>query len=122
MRALCMKKQVWQAISGFEGEEDEDGNAVEPSTRELRRRKTVDEVAMGLIIEHINDSYMDDIEDCETAAEAWRKLEQVCTTYTMYDQIQFLGELLDYRKPDSMSMEEYIAKMNELNKRVKSGN
>ena len=54
LRALCMK-QVWQAISGFG--EDEDGNAVEPSTRKLWRRK------MGLIIKHINLKYLQKTKD-----------------------------------------------------------
>jgi len=48
-------KQVWQAISGFG--EDEDGNAVEPSTRKLWRRK------MGLIIKHINLKYLQKTKD-----------------------------------------------------------
>jgi len=81
----------------------------------------MDEVAMRLIYEHVSDSFMDDLDDCKTAAEAWAKFERACTIYTMYDQIQLLGELLDHRKPDSLSMENYIAIMNQLNKRVKAG-
>ena len=115
MKALFLKKQVWGAITGYGDEEGEDEG---PPEAEQRRRKRNDEIAMGLIVEHISDSFMDDIDSCETSREAWDNLKAVCTTYTMHDQIQFLGELLDFRKPDSMTMEEYISRMNQMNKRL----
>jgi len=82
--------------------------------RQRRRQKRNDEVAMGLVIEHINDSFLDDdVDGCETAKQAWGSPKAVCTTYTNHDQIPFVDERLEFRKPDSMTMKDLKNDSNE---------
>ena len=99
MKALFLKKQVWGAITGYDNEEKMKDHR--KRSREEGRERTKSLWGSSSSISVIP-SWMTSI--AVTSREAWDNLKAVCTTYTMHDQIQFLGELIDFRKPDSMTM------------------
>lgn len=123
MKALCLKHQCWEAVTGWEVQVEVNAEGEEVivpvQDAEQRRRRKVNDTALGLIINHVSDSYLDDLESVETAKEAWEILEQVCTTYGTLHLITFLEELVTMRKTDNISMTDYLNKINNCNKKLK---
>lgn len=114
-KALCLKNGCWEAIEGFDDEDDVD--PLEQTTQ--REKKKIENKCMGLLIRSVSDAYHDIIEECELAKEAYEKLGTECTNYTALHIAEFLDELVSVKKTDDITMQEYISKINCANKKLK---
>lgn len=110
-RGLCLKNECWEAIDGWDDDEFEAG-------AELKRRKKLNNKALGLLLGRTEKSYRDLIEDIEEAKEAFELLRDECTTYTALHLVQFLDELVSVKKTDDIKMSEYISIINSHAKKI----
>ena len=60
--------------------------------------------ARALIIEHVSDSFLDDVIGIDDAKSMWEALVEVCATYDIYQETLFLKEMVNTEKKDDESM------------------
>jgi len=132
MKRFLQKKDVWEAVEGYEEEQDEnddgtlkvdaDGNPVhkEPTAAVLAQRKKANRIALSEIADAVNEEMLDEIEDLDNAREAWAKLAAVNTDMDLIYEILILKDLLQVKKDKGMSASDYVKKIMELNRKVKS--
>src|SRR3954465_8417411 len=100
-RAILITKDQW--------------NVIEEATPDVPSDawKKTDQKALSTILLLVNDSELTHIEDCDTAADAWRRLGEGFEAKGIMRRVLLKRNLLSVRLDDTGSMQEYI---NEITK------
>ena len=71
---------------------------------------------------YVSDAHMEDIGECERAKEAWDKLNGIHSSFALIQCLEKMKEMMNVEKTDELPMQKYMAKIQGLNRVVKSGN
>lgn len=127
LEALLMKKGCWEAVEGFgpyihvgaDGLEREIIDETAFPAAEVKRRTRLNQQASAIIIEYVSDAFLDDVTNVESAKEMWESLEEVCSTYDVFQEIIFLKEMVTTEKNDEESMMQYMGTIQNYLKKLK---
>lgn len=82
-----------------------------------------DEKALGLIKCHILQSYIEVVTDCNTALEAWKKIQEFFDGKETFNKIHLLEQLIDGKFIETSNptkdVQDFVSQKNELVRRLK---
>src|SRR4051812_41155406 len=106
-KAILVAKEQWSVIEETAPEEPNDG------------WKKIDQKALSTIFLLVNDSELTHIEDCETAADAWKRLSEVFEAKGIMRRVLLKRNFLSVRLEDTDSMQEYINEITKIARQLK---
>jgi hypothetical protein len=112
MRAILIAKDQWHVVDDGGGDEGEE-------TRRTDAWKKSDQKALSSIYLMVNDSELTHIEECTTAADAWRKLNEVFEAKGIMRRVLLKRNLLSVRYEDNGSIQEYVNEINKIARQLK---
>ena len=116
VKAELRLRDAWEAIVGYE-----DALDASLTQGEVRRRAKSNTIALSIIYKTVGDEFLGDIADCTTAREAWKILDDLCNSEGLVNGAMVLKELTHCTKTPEMPIQEYFAKMHNLQKRAAKG-
>ena len=106
-KAILIAKEQWIVIDDEATENPSDA------------WKKTDQKALSTIFLLVNDSELTHIEDCETAAAAWKRLGEVFEAKGIMRRVLLKRNLLSVRLEDTSSMQEYINDVIKITRQLK---
>lgn len=116
VKAELLLRDAWEAIVGYE-----DALDASLTQGEVRRRARSNTIALSILYKTVGDEFLGDIADCTTAREAWKILDDLCNSEGLVNGAMVLKELTHCTKTPEMPIQEYFAKMHNLQKRAAKG-
>lgn len=81
----------------------------------------VNRKARAYLFKHVSAEYIEDVSHLDRAKDIWDTLVEIHTTFSTIHLCILLKELCSFTKPDHMSMQEYVAKMQNLSRKLADG-
>ena len=113
-QAELVERNCWVAI-----EPGYDGVLVENYNQEQQR---TNRKALTFMMKYVSDAYIEDIGEVKAAKEAWEVLKRIHSTFTLLQCLEKKKELMNITKDENISMHEYMAKIQGLNRVIRTAN
>lgn len=112
-RGYLSSKNCWKAINpGYGTTAPADLSADDANTNAK---------ALYLLQSIVSDNYIEDISDVLLAKEAWQILSDIHTKATPLNLVMTLKEMMNCEKKDSITMHDYIAQVQSINRKLVTG-
>ena len=109
-KAVLIQKSVWVAIDPGYG----------PAILSVKEKQDNDK-ALAFLYLVVEDQYLDDIEDCVRAKEAWEILEELNSKFGILHVMQLMKELFNMQKAASEDMMTYVSRVVNSHHKLKKG-
>jgi hypothetical protein len=98
-KAFFRQRKLWEAI--------DPGYVVPLGGRLMNRQQNKDDDAKNLLIQLVDDQFLQDVEKCQMAKEGWSVLEAICCDMGMLQIVKCMEELCILKK-NNVRMRDYI--------------